>query len=403
MRKGFRDRLQAWAIPTGLVDPLVAQYVAKVSVWVRWFVAAVIVFDMAHRPAGWYPEDMAYAYLLVPLVILNGLVHHRLLTKMPVTWFWLLLLSTMDMVVVTGHVVVGGGFESFSFLGYYPAVAAIAIIFTPFWLVLTWATITAVTYVVVSLTMDPGLDLTGGDLRLLVDRLAVLFALAVGLSLVLRFERTTRQASMERERRLQQDRIELSQTIHDTTAQTAYMIGLGIHRAKELAGESNEELSAALDATSSLSRSALWELRRPIDEGRIFEGRELQQVLWSHCAIFERITAIPARMSQSGTEPPLAVETRSCLFSIAHNALTNAFLHARPGRVDVKLDFEHDNVRLSVWDDGVGLPNDYAERGRGFSGMRADADRMGGMLIVESGEGGTTITCVVPHAADKGG
>ena len=40
----------------------------------------------------------------------------------------------------------------------------------------------------------------------------------------------------------------------------------------------------------------------------------------------------PARMSQSGTERPLAMDVRARLFSIAHNALTNAFVHARPGR-----------------------------------------------------------------------
>ena len=131
---------------------------------------------------------------------------------------------------------------------------------------------------------------------------------------------------------------------------------------------------AALDATSTLSKSAMWELRRPIDAGHIFEGRELGPVLWSHCATFEKITAVPARMSQSGTEPPLAIETRARLFSIAHNALTNAFVHARPGRVEIRLDFEADKIRLSVSDDGVGLPDDYAERGRGFNGMRADAE-----------------------------
>ena len=148
----------------------------------------------------------------------------------------------------------------------------------------------------------------------------------------------------------------------------------------------------------------MWELRRPIDAGLIFEGRELGTVLWSHCATFERITAVPARMSQSGAEPPLAMETRARLFSIAHNALTNAFLHARPGGVDVRLDFESDGIRLSVSDDGVGLPEGYGERGRGFRGMRADAEGMGGTLIVESGEGeGTTVTCVVPLGGDEGG
>ena len=181
------------------------------------------------------------------------------------------------------------------------------------------------------------------------------------------------------------------------------MISLGIRRARRLAGESNQELNAALDATSTLLKSAMWELRRPIDEGHIFERRELQRVLWSHCSTFEKITGVPVRMSQSGTEPPLDLETRSRLFSIAHNALTNAFLHALPGRVDVRLDFESGSIRLSVSDDGVGLPDDYADRGHGFDGMRADAERMGGMLIVESGGGKTTITCVVPHTSYGGG
>ena len=53
------------------------------------------------------------------------------------------------------------------------------------------------------------------------------------------------------------------------------MIGMGIHRARELADESNEELIAALDATYALSKEAMWELRHPIDAGRIFEDREL--------------------------------------------------------------------------------------------------------------------------------
>ena len=103
-------------------------------------------------------------------------------------------------------------------------------------------------------------------------------------------------------------------------------------------------------------------------------------------------------MIQFGTEPPLAVETRARLFSIAHNALTNAFLYAQAGRVEVWLDFEAARIRLSVSDDGVGLPDDYAERGRGFRGMRADAERLGGRLIVETGgpNRGTTVTCEAP-------
>ena len=166
----------------------------------------------------------------------------------------------------------------------------------------------------------------------------------------------------------------------------------------KLADDGNTELTETLAATSSLSRAAMWELRRPIDEGYLFEGRELGRVLWSHTDNFAKTSSIPAEMLQSGVEPPLAVETKSRLFSIAHNALANAFLHARAGRVEVRLDFDADRLRLSVSDDGVGLPDDYAERGRGFRGMEADAEKLGGTLFVESGGPGegTTVACEMP-------
>ena len=151
----------------------------------------------------------------------------------------------------------------------------------------------------------------------------------------------------------------------------------------------------------------MWAVRGPIDAGHLLEGRELGRVLWSHCATFQRVTGITAVMSQTGIEPGLGTETRARLFSIAHNALTNAFLHARPGRVEVSLDFGADGIRLSVSDDGVGLPDGYGELGRGFNGMRSEAEQLGGALLVESVLGeGTTITCVVSHAAgraDQGG
>ena len=391
--------------PANCADPDVVPYAARVSVWGRWFIALVSAFEIAYRPGFWYPEDVGYVLLLVPLVALNGLVHFRLLTNRPVTWRWMLLLSAMDIALATSSISVGPGFDGYVFVAYYPALALFAVVFTSLWLSLAWTTMTAVAYALVCWRVGVGLDLDAGDEKVLLGRLAAMYALVLCVSLITRFERMRRQTAVDRERKGQQERIEFSQAVHDTTAQTAYLISLGIHRARELVGKSDEELVAALDATAALSRSAMWALRRPIDAGHIFEGRELGRVLWSHCATFERITAVPAKMSQSGTEPPLATEVRARLFSIAHNALTNAFLHARPGGVEVKLDFEAGRIRLSVSDDGVGLPDDYTERGRGFDGMRTVAEQLGGALIVESGEGrgGTTIACVVPYEADQGG
>ena len=115
------------------------------------------------------------------------------------------------------------------------------------------------------LTAGSGLDLDAGKEKALVARLAAMYAIVLGISLISRFARTRWRSAVASEPQLRRERIELSQTIHDTTAQTAYMIGLGIHRARNLAkesnlaGESNQELKAALDATLELAMSARWE------------------------------------------------------------------------------------------------------------------------------------------------
>ena len=380
-------------------DPDVMLYAARVSVWARWLGWLVAVFQLAYRPGLWYATDKEYLFLSVPLLAFNGFVHYRLRRDRAVTWRWLLFLSGMDIALITAAVIIGGDFHLFSYVTYYPALALFAVVFASLWLSLVWATMAGAIYAVVSLTVGPGLDFDAGQEKALLFRVVAMYAVVASVSLIARFERVRRQESSERERELLRERIELSQAIHDTAAQTAYMIGLGIRKAMRLAGGSNEELAATLAATASLSKAAIWELRRPIDEGHLFEGRELGRVLWSHTETFERVASTPAEMLQSGTEPPLAVETRARLFSIAHNALTNAFLHAGAGRVEVRLDFGADSIRLSVSDDGGGLPEDYAERGRGFRGMRADAERLGGRLIVETGglNGGTTVTCEIPY------
>ena len=257
--------------------------------------------------------------------------------------------------------------------------------------------------------LEPGVDFEIKEEKVLFTRIVVMYAVVIAVNLVSRFERIRRREAIERERELQQERVELSQTIHDTVAQSAYMIGMGIETASELAedreSENREELLAKLSATHALSKSAMWELRHSIDVGPIFEGRELGRVLRSHASTFAAITSIPAELVRSGEEPPLTTATRRLLFSIAHNAMTNAFRHADAGKVTISLDFEDDSLRMSVSDDGVGLPDDYADRGHGFSNMRADAERLGGRLVAAAGEDGrgTTVTCVIPYDTSQGG
>ena len=138
--------------------------------------------------------------------------------------------------------------------------------------------------------------------------------------------------------------------------------------------------------------------------GRIFDGRELGWTLDSHVATFTSVTSVSAELTQNGVEPPLSTEAKSMLFTIAHNALTNAFRHAEASRVMIGLDFGQDELRLSVSDDGVGLPDNYEEQGHGFENMRTYAERLGGRLVVEprGPVGGASVTCVMPLARGEG-
>ena len=225
----------------------------------------VAVFELAYRPAFWYPQDIEFLLPHALLFSANSLVHHRLLTNRPVTWRWMLFLCTTDLALITANIVIDGGFSSFIFLGYYPALAVFAVVFPSSWLSLAWTTAAAAAYAAVCLTAGSGLDLDAGKEKALVARLAAMYAIVLGISLISRLERIRWRTAVASERQLRQERIELSQTIHDTTAQTAYMIGLGIHRARNLAEEANladessEELKAALDATLELAMSAMWE------------------------------------------------------------------------------------------------------------------------------------------------
>ena len=260
------------------LDPDEVSYAANIAVWVRWFLQVGAITTLVHEPSFTHlqsmPQSIPFILMHVSLVTLNGYVHYRLVTKRRVTWRHLLVLSAVDLVLITATVV-DLGYDSIWFVGYYPALAIFAAVFTAPLLYLTWTTVTASMYVGVVLTAGPGLALDGTDGKGLYIRVIAMFGVVLVINFITRFQQRRAREAIEREGALQRERIELSQAIHDTAAQTAYMIGLGIDAAKEVAGDSNKELTARLDATSRLSKTAVWQLRRPIDMGRIFDGREL--------------------------------------------------------------------------------------------------------------------------------
>ena len=381
-------------------DPDGLRLIARTFVWARWLIVAFGLVLWVYRPVDWQETSVVYVPALLLLVGLNGYTHFRLATNRTVTRGWILANATVDVFILSIAVAAGGGLSHyFLYLLYYPQLAGYAVILTSIWLTMACATFVAALYLVVSLTAGDGIDTTAAEEKTLFARICVMYAVAAIVNIIAKFERARWRQAVERERELQRERVEFSQSIHDTTAQSAYMIGLGIDTARAQAGDTNPELAATLEAMSRLSRSAIWELRHPINMGGIYEGRELSSALKSHAASFANVTSVPCEFTQTGVEPSLSTGTRGLLFSIAHNALTNAYRHAQATRVAVHLAYEKEEVRVSVLDNGIGLPSDFAQHGHGFENMDGYALRLGGRLVIEErgAMGGATVTCVIPR------
>ena len=212
-------------------DPDGLRYLAVVSVIGHWFIAAVVLFEIVYRPYYGLSRYAAYILLLLILVGFTGDLHHRLRSGRTITSLRLQALYAMDLALVSASLAISYGFRHpFIHLFYYPALATFALVSTSLGRTMAVVTTVSIIYIATSLTVGDGLDFVARDEKALVARIVLFYVVVLTVDVASRFERIRWQNAVARERQLQQERIELSQTLHDTTAQTVYMIGLGIHR-----------------------------------------------------------------------------------------------------------------------------------------------------------------------------
>ena len=92
------------------------------------------------------------------------------------------------------------------------------------------------------------------------------------------------------------------------------------------------------------------------------------------------------------------------VFSIAREALANAFRHAQANHIEVEIAYSYDEMRIHIRDDGRGIEKDHLEgdgkKGHwGIRGMRERAQKIGSHLAVLSRPGaGTEVELRVPGA-----
>jgi signal transduction histidine kinase len=223
----------------------------------------------------------------------------------------------------------------------------------------------------------------------------------VAMVLLVLFVWRIREAEQESERLLAQieetrsaelraaalaERQRLARDMHDVLAHSLSGLLLQLEGARLLvkSDPGDERLVQTIERAHTLAKTGLDEARRAIGVLRDEDlpGPESLAVL---AAGFEADTSVPCQFTTAGTARQLSSGVKLTLYRATQEALTNVRRYARPEHVEVRLEYQHEEVGLAVEDFGAGPgPDGLAAgpvgSGYGLTGMRERAELLGGTL-----------------------
>ncbi len=162
------------------------------------------------------------------------------------------------------------------------------------------------------------------------------------------------------------------------------------------------QLLEALDQSDRVmleGRELVLDLRERLDG-----DRPLHDVLAAVGEDLAELYATRFALAVEGAPRPLRAEARDELFRIGKEAIVNAFRHAEANRIDARVRYRTEALSIQVDDDGKGLDDAVAARGRrpghwGLPGMRERAARIGASIDVASEPGrGTRFAVRLPSS-----
>ncbi|MEW2485907.1 histidine kinase [Streptomyces sp. NPDC048411] len=267
---------------------------------------------------------------------------------------------------------------------------------------------------------DPKLESADATALLLPGFCVIAGAVGVTLrNLLLRFG-TASQALTETKARLavneavESERTRLAREMHDSVAKTLHGLALA---ADGLAGSSDrmdpltvkhqaELVARSARRAAAESRELLSDLRR---ESGLDGGVDVVSELRARADDFTRRHGLTAtfRMLNEAPVPPVPQVVARQLLTVASEAMENAHRHAHPTYLVVLAGVKGDVLRVSVYDDGRGLPpgttlDDLRRAGHfGLVGMVERAASIGARIRIGKGKAakGTEVRLELPVAA----
>lgn len=202
----------------------------------------------------------------------------------------------------------------------------------------------------------------------------------------------------------EEERLIISREIHDQLGQQLTVMKMDINWLKkrlvlttnETAREKLEELNLMMDETMKTVRKIAADLRPGL-----LDDLGLGAAIEWHLNDFEKRAGIMMHYKGLNDDVPLSIASKTGVFRIVQEALTNVVRYAQAENVIVNLEKQDGRFLLTIQDDGIGFDPEKisAKKTYGIVGMRERAAMMGGSCEISSAPGkGTIIIVQVPFS-----
>jgi signal transduction histidine kinase len=225
-------------------------------------------------------------------------------------------------------------------------------------------------------------------------RIALVEAIARHAALALHKSRIYEQKRLEERRKaILEERNRLARDIHDNLAQGFGAILMQLQAAQR-EGTLPPQAARNIDIAVDLARTHMVEARRSVGALRpnVSEGENLSKAIKRLADLGQKTSSIPIDVHLDEL-PRFGDGVEREVIGIAQEAITNAVRHSRAQRITIRASTVSSiGLRLSVADDGRGIPRERSASGFGMTSMQERADRIGASLtIVTAPRSGTEV------------
>ena len=207
----------------------------------------------------------------------------------------------------------------------------------------------------------------------------------------------------EQDRRLAvvEERDRIGRDLHDGVIQSIYAVGLTLEDISSRADNEPSEVGPRIEAVVADLNRAIGDIRSYIMDlrPRELQGRNPDEALQSLVQYLEDRTGVSVGLDVGIDLASLSEQYMVNLWHIFQEAFSNVEKYSKAQRVSVSLAVSDGSLRLDIVDDGQGFDLEKAELGRGYGlpNIKDRAERLGGVLIIESSPGkGTRLKAIIP-------